>query len=118
MILVVQHGLPCRKNKAGNARLSGLDAPLMLECIGTNDLNVDAPCLCVASHHLPLVSCQLNRIARIRNNAHTEAKIISGDAICQTIALTFHNNSTQISQSLLYRIDSQINRLNPAGKLL
>src|SRR5678816_1774595 len=45
VILTAQHGLPRRKNKVGNARLSGLDAPLMLECIGTNDLNVDAPCL-------------------------------------------------------------------------
>jgi hypothetical protein len=118
VILTAQHGLPRRQNKAGNARLSGLDALPMIECIGTNYLYVDAPHLCGASHRLPLASRQLNRIARIRNHAHAEAKIISGDAICQTIALSFHNNSTQISQSLLHSIDSQISRFNPPGKLL
>jgi len=90
----------------------------MFERIGTNHLNVDAPRLGGASHRLPLASRQLNRIARIRNDAYPEAKIISGDAIRQPIALASHNNSTQISQSLLHSIDSQVYRLNPSGKPL
>jgi len=66
----------------------------MLKGIGTNYFNVDASHLRVASYRLPLASGQFNRIARIRNNADTEPKIVSGDAIRQTITLTFDNNST------------------------
>jgi hypothetical protein len=97
VIFAALHIFPRRKNEASHARRSGLDAPPMLKGIGTNYLNVNAPCLCVASQHLPCVPRQLNRIARIRNHAHTKVKTISGDAIRQTIALAFHNNSAQIS---------------------
>ena len=80
----------------------------MLPRIGADDLDVSMVSLRVARRSLPFLPRKFDRITRVRNDIQSEAQIVRGDSVSETVTLSLYVDGTEILQPLLDRIDSQI----------
>lgn len=81
----------------------------MLRAIAADDLYVQELCTFGLCNVLPLSPSQLNRITGIGHDTYSQAQIIRGYAICESVPFTLNLKITQVSQGLFDGIDPQVN---------
>jgi hypothetical protein len=81
----------------------------MLCGIATHHLDVDKFCTLFSCDTLPFAARELNGIAGIGHNTHAEPQVVSSYAIGEPVPFTLYLEVAEVSQSLLDRIDSQVN---------
>lgn len=82
----------------------------MLVWVGTNDIDMDPPCIVQTCDFFPFVTGEFDGVAAIGDHGESDAQVIGCDAIGEAVAFALDIDTAQIAQCLFDGIDAQEER--------